>query len=625
MLNIPSTVKTLFKRDGVRKNFRVHFPNGELTDLTNENIVQESVKFTESICSQDVLKFGLTEASVIEFETVGVSNMYGMSIECGIEIDLSSLSAAQIADIASGTWDGVYVSAANSDLGYAYFRVPYGVFRVESCPRDHQAMTHRKVQAYSANPTSLQMNGFEKNKLSVFNTEPNYTPDLYKLFVAQLGYNNQQFVLDEGFSVGAALNKSLPTGQFVNTFTSATIEVISGGNTVNLFGRVTYMIGYTSGQQLNRFTVNRDKLYFVDFNGYNPDTIISNVIAALKADARTADIDLEASGFESWEELANTLFKTKGSSVKTISKSLRMLFPQAAYNTTPSTDPNKRTKYFTIPEENKAIYTRIGEATHKEPISGGGYETLPNTRCYFMIPYHIEVRTSNTSPAYYDETLVNTVDIYQYVDPVSVPTFPASFQPTLESESFRSYVNSYSLIEIMNGMLELHAMFGTVMRNGTIGMMRLSNASPESVIPGEYSKLWWDEYDVEPIGTVLCSYSNADNEDNQFEYNFGSGLSVYDMTGNEVIKALTLQDANSITDLLDALFIPYLSPVNFTPIDLTMKGLPYIEAGDYLAVAAEDGSIAYSFNMRNDISGIQVLTASIESTSGQIIESEDAQ
>ena len=89
MLNIPESVKTLFKRDGVRKNFRVHFPNGELSDITNENVVQESVKFTESLCSQDVLKFGLTEASVIEFETVGIGNMYGMTIECGIEIDLS--------------------------------------------------------------------------------------------------------------------------------------------------------------------------------------------------------------------------------------------------------------------------------------------------------------------------------------------------------------------------------------------------------------------------------------------------------------------------------------------------------------------------------------------------------
>ena len=59
MLNIPDSVKALYKQDGVRKNFRAHFPGGELPDITNDNIVMESVKFTESICSQDVFKFGL--------------------------------------------------------------------------------------------------------------------------------------------------------------------------------------------------------------------------------------------------------------------------------------------------------------------------------------------------------------------------------------------------------------------------------------------------------------------------------------------------------------------------------------------------------------------------------------
>ena len=46
MLNIPESVKNLFKTDGVRKNFRVRFPDGELPDITNSSIVQESVRFT---------------------------------------------------------------------------------------------------------------------------------------------------------------------------------------------------------------------------------------------------------------------------------------------------------------------------------------------------------------------------------------------------------------------------------------------------------------------------------------------------------------------------------------------------------------------------------------------------
>ena len=315
MLNIPDSVKALFKRDGVRKNFRVHFPNGEFPDITNENVVQESVVFTESLCSQDVLKFGTTESSVIEFETVGIGNMYGMKIECGIEISLSSLSAADRSAIAAGTWDGTYfdnatgknifdvsqaevgknitgqtasryarvfvpcnpsttytlsvnnnifsngyqayaetatVTNPNSYTGMAtpqtittkattnylvfqfgissraitmqdlvdakiqlelgssvtdyepygysdaWFRVPYGTFRVESCPRDHQAMTHRKVQAYGYTVARISLNSpFELAKLRYeTNGIKTYTPDLRKLVYAGIGWYNQSALDD---------------------------------------------------------------------------------------------------------------------------------------------------------------------------------------------------------------------------------------------------------------------------------------------------------------------------------------------------------------------------------------------------------------------------------------------
>ena len=89
MLDIPSVVTARLKSDTVKKNFRVQFPNGEYNDITNENIVYESVRFSESICSQDTFRFGLAESSRIEFETVGIGNMLGMQIACFCEVDLT--------------------------------------------------------------------------------------------------------------------------------------------------------------------------------------------------------------------------------------------------------------------------------------------------------------------------------------------------------------------------------------------------------------------------------------------------------------------------------------------------------------------------------------------------------
>ena len=80
MLNIPSTIKALYLTEGrpdIRKNFRVTFPNGEYPDINGDQILSESVKFTESIMSQSSFRFGLAEAPQIQFEVIGAGNMLG--------------------------------------------------------------------------------------------------------------------------------------------------------------------------------------------------------------------------------------------------------------------------------------------------------------------------------------------------------------------------------------------------------------------------------------------------------------------------------------------------------------------------------------------------------------------
>lgn len=89
MLNIPEEVRNLFKDSDVRKNIRIRFPNGERPDIINDNIEEESLSFTESICSQDALKFGLCEAPVLEFSTAEIENIKGLEIEAFIEVDVS--------------------------------------------------------------------------------------------------------------------------------------------------------------------------------------------------------------------------------------------------------------------------------------------------------------------------------------------------------------------------------------------------------------------------------------------------------------------------------------------------------------------------------------------------------
>lgn len=89
MLYIPEEVKDVLKRDSVKKNLRISFPNGEHEDITNENIIAESMSFTESICSKDDFRLGLTESPTLEFDTFGVDNIRGMEIDVSLEIDIT--------------------------------------------------------------------------------------------------------------------------------------------------------------------------------------------------------------------------------------------------------------------------------------------------------------------------------------------------------------------------------------------------------------------------------------------------------------------------------------------------------------------------------------------------------
>ena len=48
----------------------------EYSDITNENLLEESFSLNESLCSQDDLRFGACEASYIEFECCGKNGKY---------------------------------------------------------------------------------------------------------------------------------------------------------------------------------------------------------------------------------------------------------------------------------------------------------------------------------------------------------------------------------------------------------------------------------------------------------------------------------------------------------------------------------------------------------------------
>ena len=626
MLNIPDSVKALYKQDGVRKNFRAHFPGGELPDITNDNIVQESVKFTESICSQDVFKFGLTEASVIEFETVGVANMYGMMIECSSEIDCSSLSAAEIAEIEAGTWDGEFVPLADSDLGYAFFRVPYGVFRVESCPRDHQAMAHRRVTAYSAGSDMLD---------SAF--IPNLPQEMYCQSIT-VDINGIQSLL---FGTGLELLESGVVNDGYYPAPNPLYDSVGAEYYV-------YLEEKTSGQNYYYSISRSEVIAGATVSGWYSYSFIQTELTDATIDRYNAAGEAVAEVLDS--QGLDLTFASDGRKVYADNKSA--LKDAVPYIFSPAICyiPYRENVYF---HEGLFKYVRMdgGELypvlTGKRDnnsafISDSGQEAFLAYVYGNGTPFYVRIRKKEGSTTYDSRIQVDDVtyagksqikrNLYgltNYGAKVKIENSgdlgKTKADPTYGVPKFSvfNYADSVNVRRLMNSVLELNASFDWKSRSGGAIQKRLSNNTPTAIAPGEYSQMWWDEYEVELIGTVRYSYLDEAGEEQVVDYRFGDGASVYDMTDNEVLKMMDGASRDTIEALLDSSFVPYLAPINFTPIDLSMKGLPYIEAGDALTVTAQDGTVCNSYALRRELDGVQVLTDQIDSESGLIIDSEE--
>lgn len=640
MLTIPESVKALYKTDGVRKNFRAHFPGGELPDITNANIIRESLHFTESLCSQNNFRFGLAEASVLEFETVGVGNMYGMTINASIEIDVSSLTAAQIAEIEAGTWDGELVAVSESDIGYGYYRIPLGVFRVEKCPRNHGAMTHRKVVAYSADKFQEDPFGTIPGMPAELPRFRYYTADAAGVTAAGSG---------DGLTKTGELELSDAADPDVFLYDSAGTKY-----TIRIRGRVAAQSwaaplcrnGIVSGWQSTAI-----KSDFVRATGFDKEAYYAQgetILAAIDS----ADID----------------FTYNASKKKVFNSNRDALLAAMPYLLSPIvaitfTDPDTGVNFLINPitqiqpETYHGILSQDEQRLFTVPPSTPLPLVFFTSRAYWMdyspipdqylthrgisIAWYWETGNTSYSGGVSADASCNdappVVEMFQgiatgmAVKIENSGSLPASYIPvgsqttdvkTFQQEKTYSYANTVDYPKLVNGCYELKGQFAKTDRLGGFETVELSPASYLSIGPGDCEDVWWDEYDVDPIGSVVVTVkgsgkTNAQNTPSTIS--IGSGASVYDMSDNEAMEKLTANTLSDIRTLLRGSFKTNAARVGFTPIEMTMQGWPWLEAGDALRITAEDGTVVNTYALRVEMDGVQHLMSTITAEGGEIV------
>lgn len=592
MLNIPEVIKELFMQDGIRKNFRVHFPNGERADLVNKDIIEESVKFTESTCSQQTLRFGLTEASVIEFECVGVENIAGMTIECGIEIDVSSLSRD----------DRIAYGTKKTDVDFPVYYVPYGVFVVEQCKRQKD-LARRKVVAYTREKQETLdiLGGLRPNENIVISAE-----DYAQIIATKVDK------MDAGGTTPSVIG-------YTNTMLSQGIGFLE--------------IDSRMSPEMNRTTVEAEGFIYivdVDFVPHENDSLAQELCGLILASLPAGDYTYLRYGV-SPAVPGGYPYKAFSSVPQRVMELLAAMYP-AAVNV--EFEYESEIRIDTIPilidrpgrvildiDEVRMMYGVKGSPTsariqvskrRRWPGSSDARYTanllinyeIHQTRYYIQgWPFQQEIQREGQ--------MLSGVVAIKKTDGDKMSISPTGGYQQVGLGVYYSYDKAIGETDAANAVLEMFGSFGNIERDGYITIKKLSKENPQIITPSDTEDLWYEEGATKKIGRVSYTYEEAGEQYDGETTIDSSATGSYSLSQNKALELMEDRTQANIEKVIKNNFAPNVTDAFYVPVDLTMRGMPWLEDGDPIRIQNDGGDID-TYVLKRTLSGVQHLVDDIE-------------
>ena len=610
MLNVPDAIKALYKTDGIWKNVLARFPNGDYGDIRNDRIVRESLKLTESACSEEVFRFGGCERSVIEFETVGVDNIRGKIMDCYIEIDCSSLSAEDVASIQADPGDGEYLSASESGVSRAVYRIPLGRFRVVKCPRDHSQQTHRQITAYS--PKYWRMSPIESAKLDGFSGNKSMSIDPERFFLANVGYYAPGFMESMGFEKVNVTDWSAFSS--ATTFNTSGIYYNADGeerhfNVIGKYRTLQFTQAAGIGFQTNHWL----GIDMGDFDAAGLDEFIRGWM--VDTDWKASDMSYGPVDIRGADDFIRYVLGADCHAAPFMQR--YDLAPFGLQVTAISGD------------------VEVWDATGMPPDYDG--RMIPNTLVAgawtLSIPENVTIELLDE----YDDLIVdfttgvgeNPPSIFGWsktgTDSRSKVNLTPPVTNTLtwtdtsgNTTTWRSW-QGIDAEKIIKGWMEVNGCLLTAGR-GVPRVVQLTQDADESWQPGDMESAWWDEDLTDQIGNVIFYYGS--DHDLVGKWNRGYGKSIYDLTDNGMLEVCFESSKNIRNMLADRMADGLMSLGLYYPAEITKACWPWMEPGDALLIQAQDETEAETYLMTRTISGIQMLSDEITAPGGDVEDEE---
>ena len=589
MLQIPDEIKELLHRDSCQKNIRIHFPNGERSDICNNLIVMDSVSFTESLCSQNTLKFGLCESPVFECEVVGVGNIKGATIEVNCEIYCDS-------SVTGAIWQ-------NDLMAYVY-QIPYGIFVVGDAKRQAD-MNHRKISAYSVYAYDINRTVNSTNNVGAFLTDEghssagNFTISIEELlwtFYPRF-FDKEKFTYDYW-----QLRESPSSAGLIYT---KTVE----GITYRIYRQDILMRGPS--------TMGSGPLYEINPKEYQERDITPDLEAAASAFASHGIFD-ESEMFEL----------------------LSVNMPPIKFKVMRTDSPTSGTA--TI--EEFPFYDKTVISSKNSYMYFGQFACLCKTRFYLeradgvvesWFPDVTISRLENNYPYY--EISTTGYNLHNISLPMVKERRYANGIGNQYYYSARDAISKIDIIGLYSALLEAQGLFGRFNRDRDgiteinikqqFGLLPANDQYPDEDLypqgvtggqlhPQDYQSCWYDDEYIAQFGAIQCKYTNTDSEDCVYTLTFNGDLpnyQTYMLDNNDYIKSFKW--VQSDIETLCADLEDNIEGVTYMPVEFVGRGLPYVEAGDTFEILTASNDSITTIVLNRTVSGEQVLTDSYKSVS----------
>lgn len=620
MLEVNENVKELLRKDNVKKNLRIHFPNGERADIVNSNIVHESLSFTESICSQDSLKFGLCEAPVLEFQTAEVESIKGMEIEASLEVDVTdSEPVTEMIPVVDGRLTMQFCYVGNVEISY-----PIGNGVATLCENTETS------EQYSAIAVP---GGIGKTRINIM------APTGTKISLTATFYNAQGVTEMEVTYAGSYIESSkdvafpfssVPLGRFIVD------ECPKESNRFEIRKITAYGYSFSHLNTFNsmekakrRVSCKNNVVYKMDAEKYFYSNVIGEYIIPSAIYHYIDTLEDWNAGFGNTFSTKNKtfLFKNETSeselyyldydstySLETLRQEIEALcdanIPSKKVEIMNSFDFYANSLFW--PHVSYSGYNQWGSVGYLQgqkylyPYASSGLDYATYER-RLTIPCELTLKNPDTSEILATFSLRDSVKM-QYVvfqtedNHVREPLWlEIPRKRNKERGCYSVFENTHFPIDVAEGLMELKGLFARYGRSGTMELVSLDSGfglfPSETLYPSEelypqeagggvyfgseYKSIVYEEEALLPYGKIIAPYFNEDEEACLLEYQIPKATNY----GNEVL--VSEKDLSSIGD-----FIQFQHPTALiTDATEARFECPYPIASAYVGYLSPGGEV----------------------------------